>query len=140
MARDAMRTVARLRALREEQARQELAEATAALQRARLVHEQALTTLRAPRTVAAGVDGLRQGRVVDLRLREEAERAAGEVAVATRAHAVATEQWRQRRADQRAVERLLARRREEARAAAAVAEQAALDELAIVVGRREAVR
>ena len=139
MQRDAMRTVARLRALREEQARFELATATAALDRARATHAAAVEALSTPRVPAHDVDSLRRARSVDLALRDRLDGAAEQVAVAERDHAAATARWRQRRADQRAVERLLERRAREARAAAAVAEQAALDELAIVLRDREVV-
>ena len=139
MARDAMRTVARLRALREEQARAELATATARLGRARDDHREAVAALRATRPLVRGLDGLQLERSVDVALRDRVERTREGLAAATREHEAATARWRQRRADQRAVDRLLDRRREEARAAADVAAQAALDELAIVLHDREDV-
>ena len=139
MARDAMQTVARLRALREDQARAELVAAAAALEHARAVERAALAALRAERPPATGLDGLLRERTIHVALRDRLEHARGDVAAARREHAAATARWRQRRADQRAVERLLERRHEAARAAADAAEQAALDELAIVLHDREGV-
>jgi flagellar export protein FliJ len=130
--RDAMTTVARLRELREEQARAELAAATTALQQARAAEEAAGSALRTDRGDARSLAQLRLDRTVDIGLREELEAATQRTRVAEHEHAAATARWRQRRADQRAVERLLERRDAAARAEAVVAEQAALDELAVL--------
>lgn len=139
MARDRMETLLRVRRIAQQQALAEMAATTQDEAVAAAAERASREQLQAHVSHARDAGELRIARAQGIALRHGLDVAAGEHRAATARRGEASTRWQAARQRERAVERLVERRREVAVLAAQAADQARLDEFALLMrdrGRR----
>lgn len=138
MSADRLETVLRVRRIAQQRALAEVAAATRDLEHAVAARAAAMEVLDQHVSRAGDVGGLRAARLAGVALRHRADEALEQQSAAQSTRAGHVRAWQRTRSDERAVERLVERRREVAVAAALAADQARLDELALLRRGRDA--
>ena len=132
-----LETVRRLREMREWECRVELGMAARRVEQAEAAMKAAQHARAARRVAAQSLAELRLGHVTAVGLQHEFDDAANELRQQQVARDEAVRNWREARAELRAVERLLERRQEVADLESRRQQQRELDELALLAdGRR----